>query len=64
MKYYLDLMENSNFDLVAIEDSEIIYSGNLAEAGITEEEDGQWTNKLDDFFQKELGITPDEWEVG
>lgn len=63
-KYFLDLEANGKATLYTIEEHEEVWSEQLAEAGIVSDPDPDYTNKLDDFFQKELGINPDEWEVG
>ncbi len=63
MKYYLDLYNDGTFELRETETRDTIYTGSLDEIGI-EDNDPNWTNKLDDFFQAELGIDPTEWEVG
>lgn len=62
MKYFVD-MQDRFWDLVRIEDREIIYTGTYKEVGIKEDDD-QYTNKLDVFIEKKFGITPDEWEIG
>jgi hypothetical protein len=43
--------------------NEEIWSGTYEDAG-TFEGDPDWQEKLDSFFEKELGIKADEWEVG
>lgn len=43
--------------------NEEIWSGSYEAAG-TFEGDPDWQEKLDSFFEKELGIKADEWEVG
>ena len=43
--------------------NEEIWSGSCEAAG-TFEGDPDWQEKLDSFFEKELGIKADEWEVG
>lgn len=68
MKYYLDIYDtalNSYYDfaLISIEERDTIYEGRFSDLGI-EEDDDQFSNKLDEFFSKELGISPDEWEIG
>jgi len=62
MKYFVDLHNDNTFDLVSIEDRETVFTGNLDDIGI-EENDEQFSNKLDDFFET-LGIKPNEWEIG
>lgn len=62
MKYFVDL-QDTFFDVVTIEEREVIYTGTYEEAGI-EENDDQYTNKLDDFLETKLNIKPTEWEIG
>lgn len=62
MKYFVDLY-GDNFDVNEIESRDTIYSGSLSEIGI-EENDTDYTNKLDEFLETELGIAPNEWEIG
>lgn len=63
MKYWLDL-NGDNYTLYeAGEDEEEVCSGRLSDLGIGEN-DPDYTNKLDDYFEKEHGIAPSEWEVG
>ncbi len=65
MTYWLNLFNDGSFALLPIEDENLdIYEGHLSDAGITEENDPQWTNKLDDYFESQYGIKPSEWEVG
>ncbi len=65
MKYWLNLYDDGSFELRPIDDDNLeSYEGHLKDAGITEENDPQWTNKLDDYFESHLGIKPSEWEVG
>lgn len=64
MRYYLELNLDGTMTLYRTEDDEVVYEGRQADAGITEDPDPDYTNKLDDFFQQELGIDPDDWEVG
>jgi hypothetical protein len=63
-KYYLELNLDGTMVLYRTGDDEVVYEGRQEDAGITEDPDPDYTNKLDDFFQQELGIDPDEWEVG
>ena len=62
MKYFVDLY-GDNFDVNEIESRNTIYTGSLSGIGI-EENDPDYTNKLDDFLEAELNIRPDEWEIG
>lgn len=50
--------------LYRVSDHEPVWTGDLSEAGIESDEDDMWQSKLDDFFQRGLNISPDEWEVG
>lgn len=50
--------------LYTVKDHEPVWTGNLSEAGIESDEDDMWQSKLDDFFQRELNIGPNEWEIG
>lgn len=63
-KYFLDFESNGRATLYTSEEYKVVWSGQLAEAGIVSDPDPDYTNKLDDFFQKELGINPNEWEIG
>lgn len=68
MKYYLDIYDTAlntyyDFALRSIEERETIYEGRFSDLGI-EENDEQFADKLDAFFFEELGIAPDEWEIG
>ena len=62
-KYWLDLRED-RMTLYTVGDKEEVYDGHLKDAGITDEYDFFFQDKLDDFFQREFGIAPDEWEIG
>ena len=62
MKYFVDL-NGSKFEVKTVDGHDTIYVGNLSDAGI-EGDDPEYTNKLDNFLQTELGISPEEWEVG
>lgn len=64
MRYYLELNADGTMVLYRTEDAEIVFEGRQADAGIVEDPDPGYTNKLDDFFQQELNISPDEWEIG
>lgn len=64
VKYFLDLELSNRAALYTIAEYDEVWSGQLEEAGIEGDNDPDYTNKLDDFFQKELGINPDEWEIG
>ena len=68
MKYYLDIYDTAlntyyDFALRSIEERETIYEGRFSDIGI-EDDDDDFANKLDVFFSEELGISPDEWEIG
>lgn len=43
--------------------NEEVWAGSYEDAG-TYEGDPNWQSKLDDFFEKKLGIKSNEWEVG
>lgn len=65
---YLDIYDTAlntyyDFALVSIDERNIVYEGRFKDLGI-DDEDEQWVDKLDDFFEKKLGIMPDEWEIG
>lgn len=62
-KYFLDLEANNRATLYTVIGREKVWSGDMSAAGVVED-DPDYTNKLDDYFQKELGISPDEWGVG
>lgn len=63
-RYFVDLVENNMFHVVRCSDHKIIYIGHLfADCGIFEG-DGEYTNKLDAFLESELGIRPEQWEIG
>lgn len=63
MKYYLDLGYGDKFELKTIDEDDTVYAGHLSDLGI-QDNDPEYTNKLDDFFTKELGIAENEWEIG
>lgn len=63
MKYYLLLFYSNDFELRTIDNNEVVVEGNLLDIGI-KDNCPYWTNKLDEFFEDEFGISPDEWEVG
>lgn len=64
VKYFLDLELDNRATLYTIAEREEVWSGRLEEAGIEGDNDPDYTNKLDDFFQRELNISPNEWEIG
>lgn len=61
-KYFVDLYDDS-FEVLDTENHDTIYTGSLSGIGI-EENDPDYTNKLDNFIESELNIRPDEWEIG
>lgn len=61
-KYFVDLYDDS-FEVLDTENRDTIYTGSLSGIGI-EENDPDYTNKLDDFLEAELNIRPDEWGIG
>lgn len=68
MKYFLDIYDTAlntyyDFALVSIDERETVYEGRFSDLGIDDDDD-QWVDKLDAFFLEELGIMPDEWEIG
>lgn len=63
MKYFLDF-DSTDFDLFRLktcEDHDVVYTGRLTE--IVENGD-DWQDALDRFFEKELNIQRNEWEIG
>ncbi len=62
LKYYVEMVDN-RYMIKDIESRDTIHTGLLADAGITEDPDPDYTNKLDIYFKSEYGILPEEWEV-
>lgn len=67
MKYWLDIdsFNEDRFFLRYVDkdiENDIVMTGSFSSIGITDG-DGNWTNKLDDYFES-FGIHPDDWEVG
>lgn len=63
-EYFLDIEYDNRATLYTSEEYKVVWSGQLEEAGIEGDNDPDYTNKLDDFFQRELNISPNEWEIG
>lgn len=63
MKYTLNLTNDGVFELYTIEEEELVCKGKLEDLGI-KENDPNYTNVLDDYFEKEYNIKPSEWEIG
>lgn len=63
VKYYVELID-TRYMIKDIETRDTVHTGLLADAGITEDPDPEYTNKLDVYFESEYGILPEEWEVG
>ncbi len=61
-KYFLD-MAGERFTLETVDTHDVVFYGRFSELGI-EENDPEYTNKLDDYFQNMLHIAPEMWEVG
>lgn len=57
---------DSPFELKLVGTNDTVWEGTFADAGISEAdvEALRAIDKLDEFFQRELGIDPDRWEVG
>ena len=57
---------DSPFELKLVGTNDTVWEGAFADAGISEAdvEALRAIEMLDDFFQKELGIAPDDWEIG
>lgn len=63
MKYYLDIIDDT-FILSSIKDLDAEpICGSFSDIGIDLADD-EWTDKLDEYFEKEHGILPNEWELG
>lgn len=61
-KYYADLYDDS-FEILDTENHDTVYCGKFTDIGI-EDNDPDFTNKMDRFLETELGIAPNEWEIG
>lgn len=63
-KYFLDFdpFDLDQFCLKTVEEHDVVYSGHISD--IIEEDEPDWTGAFDAFFEKELGIKSEEWEVG
>lgn len=64
VKYFLDLQNDGSFEFCTIEERDVLYRGHMEDAGITEDDDPMWQDKLDDFFEQTLGIKYNEWVIG
>ncbi len=62
-KYYLDLdpFDKDKFYLCTRNSNEVVHTGRFSEIGKWTE---GWTDALDEYFERRLGIKPEEWEVG
>lgn len=69
-RFWLDIGYGTGYDapfeLKLVGTNDTIWYGTFADAGISEAdvEALRAIEMLDDFFEKELGIAPDDWEVG
>lgn len=63
VKYWLDFdpFNGDHFILKTRDGNDMVYSGLLSE--VTTDADS-WQDDLDRLFERELGIMPDEWEIG
>ena len=63
IKYWLDIVDDI-FILSSVDDLDAEpICGHLSEIGI-DPDDNDWTDKLDEYFETEHGIAPEEWELG
>lgn len=65
-RYWLDMGSEMTLYRKPVDEDgmdEEIWTGKMEDAG-TYEGDPDWQDKLDDFFEAELNIKPNEWEVG
>lgn len=60
-RYYIE-MEGDRFVLKTVDGHDVVLYGRLSSIGI-EENDAEFTDKLDDYLWNELHIAPDQWEV-
>lgn len=67
-RFWLDMVEGEAILLRKAENEDeadtIVWVGKLEDAGIEGDNDPYYDSKLDAFFEKELHIKPEEWEVG
>ena len=61
LKYFVEYDDNM-FYVKTVRGHDLIASDSFAAVGI-EDNDPQFTNKLDDYLWDEYGILPEEWEV-
>ena len=62
-RYWLDIGRELTLYKKTCDEDREVWIGKFEDAG-TYEGDPDWQGKLDDFFEKELGIKSNEWEVG
>lgn len=63
-RYYVEFGDHGIFRVNRCDNHDTVYTGQLfADCGIVDE-DPEYTNKLDSFLESELGIKPEQWEVG
>lgn len=69
-RFWLDFGYSTGYDalfeLKLVGTNDTVWEGTFADAGISEAdvEALRAIDKLDEFFQRELGIAPDDWEIG
>lgn len=69
-RFWLDVGYSTGYDapfeLKLVGWNTTVWEGTFADAGISEAdvEALRAIDKLDEFFQRELGIAPDDWEIG
>jgi len=64
VKYYLDVSVGDAFIMNNVDDPEApAICGCMSDIGI-EENDPDWSEKLDRYFESNFNILPDEWEMG
>ena len=65
IKYWLDCSVGDLFILSSINDLDAppVCCGSMSDIGVVEN-DPDWTTKMDEYFEKEYGILPDEWVMG
>lgn len=62
-KYYLDFdpFDSDEFCLITCDEHDVVFTGSVSE--IIGDADDPW-EVLDNYFEKELNIKSEEWEVG
>ena len=64
IKYFLDF--GNDYDTCYLEtcdEHDLIYTGKISDI-MKKENNTDWQDALDKFFERELNIKPNEWEVG